>query len=81
VGVVDFKYFDIKETMVDNKKGYLLDYCRADLNGEYYQAYEIFIEGYGDKVYRMSFFVPEKECRNYYKTLFDKIIRTIKIIK
>lgn len=78
-GVVDFKYFDIKEIMVNNKKGYLLDYSRANPDGEYNRAYEAFIEGGSGKVYRMSFFVPEKEWRNYYKVLFDRIIRTMNI--
>lgn len=81
VGVVDFKYFDIKEIMSDNKNGYLLDYSRADPSGEYTKAYEAFIEGFSNKVYRLSFFVPEKEWRNYYKILFDRIIHTVKISK
>jgi hypothetical protein len=81
VGVVDFKYFDIREIMLDNKKGYLLDYSRANSKGEYTKAYEAFIEGYSNKVYRLSFFVPEKEWRNYYKVLFDRIIHTAKIYK
>lgn len=78
-GVVDFKYFDIREMMADNRKGYLLDYSRGNGQGEYNKAYEAFIEGDSDKVYRMSFFVPEKEWRNYYKVLFDRIIRTMNI--
>ncbi len=80
-GVADFKYFDVKEIMADNKKGYLIDYSRANPQGEYNKAYEAFIEGYSNKVYRISFFVPEKEWRNYYKVLFDRIIRTINIKK
>jgi hypothetical protein len=79
VGVVDFKYFDIKEIMVDSKKGYLIDYSRANSQGEYNRAYEAFIEGYSNKVYRISFFVPEKEWRSYYKVLFDRIIHTMNI--
>lgn len=79
VGVVDFKYFDIKEIMSDNKKGYLLDYSRANSEGEYIKSYEVFIEGYENRVYRMSFFVPEKEWKNYYKVIFDRIMHTIKI--
>ena len=79
VGVVDFKYFDIKEIISDSKKGYLLDYSRANPKGEYNKAYEALIEGSSNKVYRLSFFVPEKEWRNYYKVLFDRIIHTIKI--
>lgn len=79
VGVVDFKYFDIKEIMSDNKRGYILNYSRANYEGGYIKAYEAFIEGYADRVYRISFFVPEKEWKNYYKVIFDRIIHTIKI--
>ena len=81
VGVVDFKYFDVKEIMINNKKGYLIDYSRANSQGDYNRAYEVFVEGCTDKVYRMSFFVPEKEWRNYYKVHFDKIIHTMNIKK
>lgn len=81
VGVVDFKYFNIKEIMSDNKKGYLLDYSRANPKGEYIKSYEAFIEGFSNRVYRLSFFVPEKEWKNYYKVLFDRIIHTVKINK
>jgi hypothetical protein len=81
VGVVDFKYFDVKEIMIDNKKGYLVDYSRANSQGEYNKAYEAFVEGYSNKVYRISFYVQEKEWRNYYKVLFDRIIHSMNIKK
>ena len=80
-GVADFKYFNTKEIMVNNQKGYLIEYSRANPEGDYNKAYEAFIEGYSGKVYRMSFFVPEKEWRNYYNVLFDRIIKTINIQK
>jgi hypothetical protein len=79
VGIVDFKYFDVKEIMADNKKGYLMEYTRANQEGEYNKAYEAFIEGPANRMYRVSFYVPEKEWRNYYKMLFDRIIQSIKI--
>lgn len=80
-GVIDFKYFDIKEIMTDNKRGYILDYSRANQKGEYNRAYEAFIEGFSNRVYRVSFFVPEKEWKDYYKALFDRIIRLVRIRK
>ncbi len=78
-GVIDFKYFDIKEIRVDNRKGYLMEYSRANQSGEYNKAYEVFIEGPSKKMYRLSFFVPEKEWRNYYNILFERIIRSVRI--
>ncbi|MGE5629997.1 MAG: PsbP-related protein [Caulobacteraceae bacterium] len=80
-GVVDFKFFNQKEIMADNKRGYLLEYSRANEKGEYTRAYEAFIEGYGNSIYRISFFVPEKEWKDYYKILFDRIINSIRIRK
>lgn len=80
-GSVDFKDFIIREIMINNRRGYLLDYSRANSEGEYNRSYEAFVEGYSGKVYRMSFFVPEKEWRSYYKALFDRIIRTMNIKK
>lgn len=79
VGIVDFKYFNVKEIMADNKKGFLMEYSRANQEGEYNRAYEVFIEGPSNRMYRLSFFVPEKEWRNYYKMLFNRIIRSVKI--
>lgn len=79
VGVVDFKHFNVKEMMVGDRKGYLIDYSRANQKGEYNRAYEAFLEGPSNRIYRVSFFVPEKEWRNYYKIIFDKIINSIRI--
>lgn len=78
-GVVDFKNFDIKEIRIDNRRGYLMEYSRANQSGEYNKAYEVFIEGPSKRMYRLSFFVPEKEWRNYYNMLFERIIRSVKI--
>ncbi len=78
-GVVDFKGYNVKEIKVDGRKGYVMDYSRANQDGEYNKAYEVFIKGASNKMYRLSFFVPEKEWRNYYKLLFERIIRTVRI--
>jgi hypothetical protein len=80
-GIIDFKNFNIKEITADGKKGYLMDYSRANQKGEYIRAYEAFIEGFSNKMYRISFFVPEKEWRDYYKILFNRMIHLIKISK
>lgn len=81
VGVIDFKYFNIKEMMIGKKQGYILEYSRANEKGEYIRAYEAFIEGYGGDVFRVSFFIPEKEWKEYYKILFDRIINSVNIKK
>lgn len=79
VGAVDFKFYDTKEIMADNKQGYLIDYSRPNANGEYYRGYEAFIEGGDKKIYRISFFVLEKDWESYYPILFDRIIHSMDI--
>jgi hypothetical protein len=81
VGVVDFKYYRIKEIMVDNKKGYLLDYSRRTDQDEYIKAYEAFLQGYDGRIARVSFFVNEKNWRPQYLILFNRIIRSFVIMK
>ena len=81
VGIMDCKDFIVKEIMTSNKQGYTIEYSRANEKGEYIKAYEGFIEGYGNDVFRVSFFVPEKEWKDYYKLLFDRIISSIRIKK
>ncbi|MGE5678525.1 MAG: PsbP-related protein [Pseudomonadota bacterium] len=78
-GIVDFKDFSVKEIMVDNRKGYLMEYSRLNQEGEYNKAYEVFIGGPEKRMYRISFFVPEKEWRNYFNVLFERIIHSVKI--
>lgn len=79
VGAVDFKFFNTKEIMSDNKPGYLIEYSRPNAKGDYYRGYEAFIEGSGKTIYRVSFFVLEKEWRSYYPILFDRIINSMDI--
>lgn len=81
VGIIDFKYYKVKEIMANKKHGFLLEYGRANEKGEYIKAYEAFIEGYGRDVVRVSFFIPEKEWKEYYKILFDRIIGSVDIKK
>lgn len=79
VGAVDFKYFDIKPIMVGRNTGFLLRYERPNSEGEYYSGYEAFVEGKNGKVYRASFFVKEKDWRQYYLMIFNTIIQSFNI--
>lgn len=78
VGAVEFKYFNVGQVMVDRKIGYLLDYSRPNDQNIYYKGYEALIEG-NNKVYRVSFFVEEKDWKEYYKMIFNTIIQSFKI--
>ena len=79
VGTVDFKYYDISQIMVDRKVGYLMDYSRQNDEGKYYKGYEALIEGDNNKIYRASFFVEEKNWKDFYKMVFNTIIQSFKI--
>jgi len=79
VGVIDFKKYDLKEIMVNKKKGYLLEYIRARDNDGYIRAYEAFLEGGNGRIYRASFYTDEKDWRSYYPLMFNRIIQSFNI--
>ncbi len=79
VGVVDFKYYRVKEITSNQNKGYLLDYSRRTNQDKYIRAYETFIEGANNRIYRVSFFVNEDDWKPQYLILFNRIIRSFDI--
>lgn len=81
VGVIDFKYYRVKEMTVNNYKGYLLDYSRKSNQDKYIKSYEIFIEGYNGRIYRVSFFVDEQNWKPQYLILFNRIANSFAINK
>ena len=81
VGVIDFKYYKVKEIIINNNKGYLLDYSRKNNNNNYIKSYETFIEGSNGRIYRASFFVEEKNWKPNYIILFNRITRSFVIKK
>jgi hypothetical protein len=76
VGVVDFKYYRLKEITINGKQGYVLDYSRKNNQGQYIKSYEIFIKGENNRVYRVSFFVDERNWKQQYLILFNRIARS-----
>lgn len=79
VGIVDFKYYRVKELKSGQNKGYLLDYSRRSAQDKYVRAYEAFIEGADNRIYRVSFFVEEENWKPQYIILFNRIIRSLTI--
>ena len=53
-----FKNFDSKAIMVNNMPGYYWDYSVLGNDGKYYKSMEVFFKK-DDKMYRISYFVPE----------------------
>ncbi|MDF2533625.1 MAG: hypothetical protein K0Q65_3206 [Clostridia bacterium] len=76
VGVVDFKYYRVKEITINNNKGYLLDYSRRSNQDKYIKSYEIFVEGKDGRIYRVSFFVEEQNWKQQYLILFNRIAKS-----
>ena len=81
VGVIDFKYYRVKEITINNNKGYLLDYSRKDNNNKYIKSYETFVEDSNGRIYRASFFVEEQNWKQNYLILFNRITRSFVIKK
>lgn len=81
VGVIDFKYYRVKEIIINNNKGYLIDYSRKDNNDKYIKSYETFIQGANGRIYRASFFVEEQNWKQNYLILFNRITRSFVIRK
>lgn len=81
VGVVDFKYYRVKDITVDTNRGYLLDYSRKTNKDIYVRSYEAFLEGPNNRIYRISFFVEEQNWKPQYLILFNRIIRSFVIMK
>ncbi|OGO79423.1 MAG: hypothetical protein A2Y23_06840 [Clostridiales bacterium GWB2_37_7] len=81
VGVVDFKYYRVKEITMNNQKGYLLDYSRKNNQDKYIKSYETFVEGTNGRIYRASFFVEEQNWKQQNLILFNRITRSFVINK
>lgn len=79
VGVVDFKYYKVKDVMLNGRKGYLLDYSRKSNQDKYIKSYETFVEGDNGRIYRASFFVEEENWKQQYLILFNRITRSFVI--
>jgi len=79
VGVVDFKYYRVKDITINGHKGYLLDYSRKSNQNEYIKSYETFVEGDNGRIYRASFFVNEENWKQQYLILFNRITRSFVI--
>lgn len=72
----DFKYFNSKEITVNENKGYLWDYVVA-AKADNYKALEVFLEK-DDRMYRISYFVPEKKWDKTHEEIFWNIVKSFK---
>lgn len=73
----NFKDFRMSELTVNNLDGYLWDYTAVN-DSTAVKALEAFLQKDG-KMYRISYFVPEKFYNNYHEKTFMNILNSIKV--
>ena len=79
VDTADYKFYSRKEIIVNNNKGFLVQYEKPNNQGKTYRAYDSFLQDGNGHIYRASFYMTGKHWRNYYTISFNKIIQSFKI--
>ncbi|NSW90977.1 MAG: hypothetical protein HPY74_09980 [Firmicutes bacterium] len=76
---LSYKNFKSQELDIDEKKGYLWDYTVFSDNEKiYYKGMEFFFKK-KDSMYRISYFVPEKEWDKTKENIFWSIVKSFKV--
>jgi hypothetical protein len=73
----NYQNFKMNEIKVNNLDGYLWDYTSVN-NSTSIKALEAFFQKDG-KMYRLSYFVPEKSYNNEHKKIFMNILKSLNI--
>lgn len=80
VGIVNFKDFKVEEILVNSYPGYMMQYSRLGHDDRYYKAVEVFLKP-GKEIYRISYFVPEKEWDREDKEIVETMIESFRILE
>lgn len=75
---LNYQYFSSKPIKVNNIDGYAWDYSILDKNGKQIKSNEVFLQK-ENRLYRISYFLPEESWNNYQKKLFYDIVDSLKI--
>jgi hypothetical protein len=75
---IDFEYFNFKPLSVNNLEGYLWDYAFIAKNASRLKGSEAFLKK-EDRMYRISFFVPEKKWNKMQSGIFMKMVNSFKV--
>lgn len=73
-----YKYFKTSNIELNGVKGFLWDYAVLTQNG-YYKGLEVFLDK-NERMYRLSYFLPESKWNNKQSELFWKMAKSIKIL-
>ena len=72
-----YKYFNSKPVSVNGNSGYLWDYSVLGNDGNYYKGSEVFFKK-DNKMYRISYFVPEMSWNKAQSDTFWNIVNSFK---
>ncbi|HEX2946462.1 MAG TPA: PsbP-related protein [Clostridia bacterium] len=72
-----YKFFNSNKVEINGVKGYRWDYSVLTGSG-YYRGAEVFLQRDG-RMYRLSYFVPEKDWDRKQADLFEKMVQSFKI--
>lgn len=75
-----YKYFNSYPVLVNKIPGFYWDYAILGGDKSYYKGSEVFFK-IENRIYRISYFVPEKKWNSKQKNLFWDIVNSFKIIK
>ena len=74
------KYFHSKPVLVNKVPGFYWDYAILGSDNIYYKGSEVFFK-IENRIYRISYFVPEKKWNSKQENLFWDIVNSFRIIK
>ncbi len=72
-----YKYFNTKELKISGLPAYYWDYSVL-ANNTYIKGSEMFIEDYGNKMYRISYFIPENLWNGNQNEIFMNMVKSFK---
>lgn len=74
---LNYKYFKTKDIKVNGIPGYYWEYSVLGGNGIYYKGNEVFLSK-GKLMYRISFFIPERNWNTKQSKVFWRIVKSFK---
>lgn len=73
----NYKFFNMKPVTINGLEGFIWDYAFAAPNGEYYKGNEAFFKK-DEKMYRISYFMPEAKWNSKQEDIFWKMVNSFK---
>jgi len=74
-----FEYFHTKSVTIDNEPGFYWDYLMISKDNKKYKGSEVFYKK-GDKMYRISYFVPNNKWNKNQENIFWSMVNSFKTL-